>query len=101
MTSIGIFSFAPLTAYGTQAYSVPTRAYETKQTRTQASSFLAMAAQLSSSGINPLTGGMSGIMGMASLPTSLIMDLSSASQVQTGSVEATEALSLEEMLKAK
>ena len=91
------------TSYGTQTYSVPTRAYETKRAGTQADSFLAMAAQLSRSGVNPLTGGMSGIMGMAALPTSLMMDLSalSAGQVQTGGVEATEALSLEEMLKAK
>ena len=89
--------------YGTQTYSVPTKAYETKQVGTQANSFLNLAAQISRSGVAPLTGGLSSIMGMAALPTSLIMDLSalSAGQVQTGSVEATEALSLEEMLKAK
>ena len=90
------------TSYGTQTYSVPTRAYETKRAGTQADSFLAMAAQLSRSGVNPLTGGMSGIMGMAGLPTSLMMDLSalSASQVQRSGAEATEAISLEDMLKA-
>ena len=88
-------------SYGTQTYSVSTKVYGTKRAGTQASSFLDLAAQISRSGVNPLTGGMSGIMGMASLPTSLIMDLSSASRVQTEGVEATEALSLEEMLKAK
>ena len=86
------------TSYGTQTYSVPTRAYETKRTGTQASSFLDLAAQISRSGTNPLTGSMSGLMGMMDLPTSLIMDLSSASRIQTEGVEATEALSLEEML---
>ena len=50
--------------------------------------------------------GMSGLMGMAGLPTSLMMDLSvrATGQVQTGNVEtteATEAPSLETMLKAK
>ena len=60
-------------SYGTQTYSVPTKAYGTKRTGTQASSFLDLAARISGSGTAPLTAG----------------------------VEATEALSLEEMLKAK
>ena len=62
-------------SYGAQTYSALTRAYEAQRTSTQTSSFLDLAAQISRSGTNPLTGGTSGIMGMASLPTSLIMDL--------------------------
>ena len=88
-------------SYGTQTYSASIKGYGTKRTDTQTTSFLALAAQLRGSGADPLTGGMSGLMGMAALPTSLIMDLSSASRVQTEGVKATEALSLEEMLKAK
>ena len=93
-------------SYGTQAYSVPTKAREAKQTGTQANSFLDMAAQASRGRTDTLTTGMSGLMGMAALPTSLMMDLSvrATGQVQTGSVdaaEATEAPSLETMLKAK
>ena len=93
-------------SYGTQAYSVPTKAREAKQTGTQGNSFLDMAAQASRGRTDTLTTGMSGLMGMAGLPTSLMMDLSvrATGQVQTGSVdatEATEAPSLETMLKAK
>ena len=93
-------------SYGTQTYSSPTKARETKQTGTQGNSFLDMAAQASRGRTDTLTTGMSGLMGMAGLPTSLMMDLSvrATGQVQTGSVdatEATEAPSLETMLKAK
>ncbi|NBI09147.1 hypothetical protein D1641_03815 [Colidextribacter sp. OB.20] len=91
-------------SYGTQAYSAPTKAREAKQT--EANRFLDMAAQASRGRTDTLTTGMSGLMGMAGLPTSLMMDLSvrATGQVQTGSVdatEATEAPSLETMLKAK
>ena len=93
-------------SYGTQTYSTPTKAREAKQTGTQANRFLDMAAQASRGRTDTLTTGMSGLMGMAGLPTSLMMDLSvrAAGQVQTGDVEATEATeapSLETMLKAK
>lgn len=90
-------------SYGTRTYSTPTKARETKQTRAQANSFLDMAAQTSRSRTDTLTTGMSGLMGMAGLPTSLMMDLSvrATGQVQTEGVEATEAPSLETMLKAK
>ena len=89
--------------YGTQAYSTPTKARETRQTGTQASSFLDMAAQASRNRMDTLTTGMSGFMGMSGLPTSLMMDLSvrATGQVQTEGVEATEAPTLETMLKAK
>ena len=92
--------------YVTRAYSAPTKACETKQTGTQANRFLDMAAQASGRRTDTLTTGMSGLMGMAGLPTSLMMDLSvrATGQVQAGSVEATEATeapSLETMLKAK
>ena len=92
--------------YGTQAYSVPSKTREAKQTGTQANRFLAMAAQASRGRTDTLTSGMSSLMGMAGLPASLMMDLSvrSTGQVQMGSVdatEATEAPSLETMLKAK
>ena len=90
-------------SYGTQTYSTPTKARATKQTGTQANNFLDMAAQTSRSRTDTLTTGMSGLMGMVSLPTSLMMDLSvrATGQVQTEGVEATEAPSLETMLKAK
>ena len=93
-------------SYGTQAYSAPTKAREAKQTGTQANRFLDMAAQASRGRMDTLTTGMSGLMGMAGLPTSLMMDLSvrATGQVQSGNVEATEATeapSLETMLKAK
>ncbi len=92
--------------YGTQAYSAPTKAREAKQTGTQGNGFLDMAAQASRGRTDTLTTGMSGLMGMAGLPARLMMDLSvrATGQVQTGSVdaaEATEAPSLETMLKAK
>ena len=90
-------------SYGTSAYSVLTKARETKQTGTQANSFLDMAAQASDRRMDTLTTSMSGLMGMAGLPTSLMMDLSvrAAGQVQAEGAEAMEALSLETMLKAK
>ena len=93
-------------SYGTQTYSTPTKAREAKQTGTQGSSFMDMAAQASRGRTDTLTTGMSGLMGMAGLPTGLMMDLSvrATGQVQAGSVEATEATeapSLETMLKAK
>ena len=80
-------------SYGTQAYSAPTKAREAKQTGTQGNSFLDMAAQASRGRTDTLTTGMSGLMGMAGLPTSLMMDLSvrATGQVQTGGVDATEA----------
>ena len=92
--------------YGMRTYSTPTKAREAKQTGTQGSSFMDMAAQASRGRTDTLTTGMSGLMGMAGLPTSLMMDLSvrATGQVQTGSVdatEATEAPSLETMLKVK
>ena len=90
------------TRYGTRAYSALTKTRESKQTGTQAGSFLELAAQASGAKTGSLTG-MSGIMGMAVLPTSLMMDLSalSAAQVQGPGAEPVEAPSLEEMLKAK
>ena len=90
-------------SYGTQTYSTPAKARATKQSGTQANSFLDMAAQTSRNRMDTLTTGMSGLMGMAGLPTSLMMDLSvrATGQVQTEGVEATEAPSLETMLKAK
>ena len=90
-------------SYGTQTYSAPAKARETKQTGTQASSFLDMAAQTSDRRMDTRTTGMSSLMGMAGLPTSLMMDLSvrAAGTVQTGGAEAVQAPSLEEMLKEK
>lgn len=90
-------------SYGTQAYSAPTKARETKQTGTQGNSFLDMAAQASRGRTDTLTTGMSGLMGMAGLPTSLMMDLSvrATGQVSSESTQAVEAPSLEAMLKAK
>ena len=92
--------------YGTRAYSAPTKAREAKQTGTQANRFLDMAVQASGRRTDTLTTGMSGLMGMAGLPSSLMMDLSvrAVGQVQTRDVDATEATqapSLETMLKAK
>ena len=91
------------TRYGTQAYSVSTKAREAKQTGTQAGSFFELAAQTSRFKTDTLTTGMSGIMGMAAPPASLMMDLSalSAGQVQGLEAESVETPSLEEMLKAK
>ena len=90
-------------SYGTQAYSVPTKAREAKQTGTQGNSFLDMAAQASRGRTDTLTTGLGGLAGMAAMPTSLMMDLAvrSGGQVQAGGTEAVEAPSLETMLKAK
>ena len=90
-------------SYGTQAYSVPTKAREAKQTGTQGSSFMDMAAQASRSRADTFTTGLSGLAGMAAMPTSLMMDLAvrSGGQVQAAGTEAVEAPSLETMLKAK
>ena len=90
-------------SYGTQAYSVPTKAREAKQTGTQGSSFMDMAAQASRSRADTFTTGLGGLAGMAAMPTSLMMDLAvrSGGQVQAGGTEAVEAPSLETMLKAK
>ena len=90
-------------SYGTQTYSSPTKARETKQTGTQGSSFMDMAAQASRSRADTFTTGLGGLAGMAAMPTSLMMDLAvrSGGQVQTGGAEAVEAPSLETMLKAK
>ncbi len=90
-------------SYGTQTYSSPTKARETKQTGTQGSSFMNMAAQASKSRADTFTTGLGGLAGMAAMPTSLMMDLAvrSGGQVQAGGTEAVEAPSLETMLKAK
>ena len=90
-------------SYGTQAYSVPTKAREAKQTGTQGSSFMDMAAQASRSRADTFTTGLGGLAGMAAMPTNLMMDLAvrSGGQVQAGGTEAVEAPSLETMLKAK
>ena len=90
-------------SYGTQAYSTPTKARETKQTGTPGSSFMDMAAQASKSKADTFTTGLGGLTGMAAMPTSLMMDLAvrSGGQVQAGGTEAVEAPSLETMLKAK
>ena len=89
--------------YGPKAYGVPTKARETKQTGTQGSSFVDMAAQASRSRADTFTTGLGGLAGMAAMPTSLMMDLAvrSGGQVQAGGTEAVEAPSLETMLKAK
>ena len=90
-------------SYGAQTYSTPTKARETKQTGTQGSSFMDMAAQASRSRADTFTTGLGGLAGMAAMPTSLMMDLAvrSGGQVRTGGTEAVEAPSLETMLKAK
>ncbi len=90
-------------SYGAQTYSTPTKARETKQTGTQGSSFMDMAAQASRSRADTFTTGLGGLAGMAAMPTSLMMDLAvrSGGQVQAGGTEAVEAPSLETMLKAK
>ena len=90
-------------SYGTQTYSSPTKARETKQTGTRGSSFMDMAAQVSRSRADTFTTGLGGLAGMAAMPTSLMMDLAvrSGGQVQAAETEAVEALSLETMLKAK
>ena len=90
-------------SYGTQTYSTPTKSREAKQTGTQGSSFMDMAAQASRSRADTFTTGLGGLAGMAAMPTSLMMDLAvrSGGQVQAGGTEAVEAPSLETMLKAK
>ena len=90
-------------SYGTQTYSTPTKARETKQARTRGSSFMDMAAQASRSRADTFTTGLGGLAGMAAMPTSLMMDLAvrSGGQVQAAETEAVEAPSLETMLKAK
>lgn len=90
-------------SYGTQTYSAPTKARKTKQTGTQGSSFMDMAAQASRSRADTFTTGLGGLAGMAAMPTSLMMDLAvrSGGQVQAAGTEAVEAPSLETMLKAK
>ena len=90
-------------SYGAQTYSAPTKARETKQTGTQGSSFMDMAAQASKSRADTFTTGLGGLAGMAAMPTSLMMDLAvrSGGQVQAAGTEAVEAPSLETMLKAK
>ncbi len=90
-------------SYGAQTYSTPTKARETKQTGTQGSSFMDMAAQASRSRADTFTTGLGGLAGMAAMPTSLMMDLAvrSGGQVQAAGRSAVEAPSLETMLKAK
>ena len=90
-------------SYGAQTYSAPAKARETKQTGTQGSSFMDMAAQASRSRADTFTTGLGGLAGMAVMPTSLMMDLAvrSGGQVQAAGTEAVEAPSLETMLKAK
>ena len=89
--------------YGAQTYSAPTKAREARQTGTQGSSFMDMAAQASRSKADTFTTGLGGLTGMAAMPTSLMMDLAvrSGGQVQAAGTEAVEAPSLETMLKAK
>ena len=90
-------------SYGAQTYSTPTKAREARQTGTQGSSFMDMAAQASRSRADTFTTGLGGLAGMAAMPTSLMMDLAvrSGGQVQAAGTEAVEAPSLETMLKAK
>ena len=90
-------------SYGAQTYSAPAKARETKQTGTQGSSFMDMAAQASRSRADTFTTGLGGLAGMAAMPTSLMMDLAvrSGGQMQAAGTEAIEAPSLETMLKAK
>ena len=90
-------------SYGAQTYSTPTKAREARQTGTQGSSFMDMAAQASRSRAGTFTTGLGGLAGMAAMPTSLMMDLAvrSGGQVQAGGRSAVEAPSLETMLKAK
>ena len=91
-------------SYGTQVYRTPTKPREAKQAGTQANSFLNMAAQASRGRTDTLTPSMPGLMGMAGLPASLMMDLSVRAAGQAGNTDAAkaaEAPSLETMLKAK
>ena len=59
-------------SYGAQTYSTPTKARETKQTGTQGSSFMDMAAQASRSRADTFTTGLGGLAGMAAMPASLM-----------------------------
>ena len=90
-------------SYGTQTYSAPAKARETKQAGTRGSSFMDMAARASKSRAGTFAAGLGGLAGMAAMPTSLMMDLAvrSGGQVQAAGAEAVEAPSLETMLKAK
>ena len=87
--------------YGMQAYGVPTKAREARQSGTQTKGFFDMAAQASRSKASAFTAGLGGLTGMAAMPASLMMDLASVGQLQTKDTEAVEAPSLETMLKAK
>ena len=89
--------------YGMRTYSSPTKAREARQTGTQGSIFMDMAARASRSRADTFTTGLGGLAGMAAMPTSLMMDLAvrSGGQVQAAETEAVEAPSLETMLKAK
>ena len=89
--------------YGMRTYSSPTKDREARQTGTQGSIFMDMAARASRSRADTFTTGLGGLAGMAAMPTSLMMDLAvrSGGQVQAGGTEAVEAPSLETMLKAK
>ena len=89
--------------YGMRTYSSPTKDREARQTGTQGSIFMDMAARASRSRADTFTTGLGGLAGMAAMPTSLMMDLAvrSGGQVQAAETEAVEAPSLETMLKAK
>lgn len=91
---------------GAPVSGVPVRAREARSSGTQGSPFLDLAAQAGRSRSGTSSAVMGGLMGMAGLPASLMMDLSAraAGQVRAGSVdkaEAAEAPSLEAMLQAK
>ncbi len=88
--------------YGTRAYSATAKNRRTRQSGTQPNGFLAMAARLGGGG-ETLMSGLESMTGMASMPASLMMDLSvrASGQVQTEGVAAAEAPSLEAMLKTK
>ena len=77
-------------SYGTQTYSTPTKARETKQAGTRGSSFMDMAAQASRSRADTFTTNLGGLAGMAAMPTSLMMDLAvrSGGQVQAAAAAA-------------
>ena len=91
---------------GTRAYRTPTKAREARRTGTQANRFFDMAAQASRGRLDTLTTAMSGCVGEACLSAGPVPGLSAQAtgQIQTGDVDATkatEAPSLETMLKAK
>ncbi len=87
--------------FQTRAYRVSAKARETQRTETQTSRFLDLASQVSRGKADTFTVGISGTMGMAAMPASLMMDLSAVGQVQAAGTEAVAAPSLETMLKAK